>query len=138
MFTLAIITALTFCMPPVPEIVLEDRVDVLEVNHVAFEKGGYLNQLIGYDWSEDRQRYDVVFWRHLSAENIPRSLREGYVSEEIEGRITRRIIAPVRWERWLSYDIERQEHYEILPSSQRRELSKLREVTPSASDLVTP
>lgn len=135
---ITLLLAIVFCMPPVPEIVLEDRVDVLEVNHVAFENGGYINQLIGWDFSEDRQRYDVVFWWHLSADSIPRAIDGVYVSEDTTGRITRRIIAPVRWERWLPYDIERQEHYEILPSSQRRELSKLRETTPSASDLVTP
>ena len=122
-FVLAVVALIA--MPPLDGAV-EDRVDVLEVNHVYDENANLvLSQLIGWDWSERDAAFRVRFWRLYRQQMQPqRQWHSGeWMSVFNDGDSLRRIRAQTLWTRWLQYDIELQDrHY--LPQDRRRPLTR--------------
>jgi hypothetical protein len=110
---------------PTPELVLADRADLIEINHVYDESGrGVLDQLIFWDYSPSDERFHVVAWRLLkSPEQRPvRDWRRGdYVSRWHDGDLFREVRAPQIRETWSQYDPELLDRA-LVPPNRRRDL----------------
>jgi hypothetical protein len=106
--------------------VVEDRVDLIEVNHVYDAKGEHVfDQTIFYEWSRQQGRYQVRAWRLLKADSqIPvRNWSRGdFQAVWKDGSVFRRVRAPIVQESWTQYDPELLER-ENLPRDRRRELT---------------
>lgn len=110
-----------------PDLVLSDRVDLIEVNHYYDEQGRHVfDQTIYYDWCSVQCRYNVRAWRLVkSASQLPtRDARtHKYVATWHDGGVLRRVVADGVRETWTQYDPELVEQ-EFLPKDQRRDLCK--------------
>jgi hypothetical protein len=106
---------------------LRDRVDLVEVNHYHDELGRHVfDQLIFYDWSKQRQRFDVRAWRLIKqSSQLPRRDHASNVWRIIwhDGGVLRTVEASSHRETWTQYDPELVNR-EYLPQEHRRELSK--------------
>lgn len=115
------------CLNPVED-VATDRVDLVELNHFYDEQGRHVfDQIIFYDWSGNRGRYNVRAWRLLkSADQVPhRDARTGaYTALWHDGHVLRKVQATTMRESWTQHDPELIERA-FLPKEQRRELRKL-------------
>jgi len=102
-----------------------DRVELIEVNHLYDERGQHLlDQLIFYEWSLERNRFDVRAWRKVtSTAHYPlRSWEDGdYHVTWYDRGILRHVRAGAFRETWTHYDPEVLERKQ-LPVERRREL----------------
>lgn len=100
-------------------------VDLIEINHLYDEQGQHLlDQLIFYEWSAHRGRYDVLAWRKLkSTTSTPqRSWQDGgYHLTWYDRGLMRHVRADAIRETWTQYDPEVLER-QALPVERRREL----------------
>lgn len=114
------------CLQP-HEVVVREKVDLIEVNHFFDERGKLvLDQIIFYDWSPEESRYQVCAWRLLKCSTqLPRrdARRGGFVTIWQDGSALRKIRSPSVRETWTLYDPEVADR-EFLPKDRRRELRK--------------
>ena len=114
------------CLNPVDD-VASDRVDLVELNHLYDEQGKHVfDQIIFYDWSARRGRYNVRAWRLLKhPHQMPhQDSRTGrYVATWRDGGVLRKVQAETMRESWTQHDPELVERA-FLPKEQRRELRK--------------
>ncbi len=108
--------------------VVEDRVDLIEVNHFYDGRGNHvLDQVIFYDWSAPEGRFHVCDWRLLKcASQWPYRdwSHGGYVVLWRDGSVLRRVRARDYRETWTQHDPETGNR-RYLPRSARRELRSL-------------
>ena len=120
-----LITFVLLAMVPVDP-ALQDRVDLVEVNHVYNKSGRpILDQVIFYQWSHVDARYQVIAWRLLRRPGqIPQRdwKRKVYVSRWFDEGILRNVTAEQYRETWTSYDPEMAERA-IYPIEYRRQLA---------------
>ena len=107
---------------PSPAAPVEDRVDLIEVNHY-YDAGGKLvfTQHIFYDWHSHEGRHHVRDWRMV------KSPQQAVVDGEVlfvDGAVFRRVRAKITRESWTQYDPEVAER-ESLPQGERRKLSSV-------------
>ncbi len=123
---LAICLATVFLSPR--QDVATDRVDLIELNHFYDEKGQLVfDQIIFYDWSAQRGRFNVRAWRMLKTPAQiphPNARQRKYTVVWYDGDTLRRVEAPSIRESWTQYDPELAERA-YLPKDMRRELRKL-------------
>ena len=108
--------------------VLRDDVDLVEVNHYHDERGRRVfDQLIFYDWSEQRKRFQVRAWRLIKSDRqLPRRDHVADVYRVLwhdEG-VLREVTAKSMRETWTQYDPELVER-EYLPQDQRLDLTSV-------------
>lgn len=113
-------------LPAGSETVVRDSVDLVEVNHYHDPRGqAVFDQLIFYDWSHQKRRFQVRAWRLIKSESqLPRrDHRDGHwlVRWHDEG-LLREVTAVSHRETWTRYDPELAER-DYLPQEQRLELS---------------
>ena len=112
-----------------PEVVVEDHVDLIEVNHFYDEHGKLVfDQVIFYDWSALQSRYHVRAWRLLKCPaQVPRRnwRRREFETVWHDVDILRRASAKSVRETWAQHDPELLER-EFLPREKRRELRRLK------------
>lgn len=115
-------------LPPAPDVV-QERCDLVEVNHFYDDKGRLVyDQVIFYDWWPERSRHMIRAWRLVKSPAIlPRyDWRHGcWRSFWHDGEILRDVRADCYRETWTQYDSELAER-DFLPKEQRRELAKPR------------
>jgi len=108
------------------EMVLKDSVDLVEVNHYHDARGQHVfDQLIFYDWSSQKRRFQVRAWRLIKNENqMPRrDHRNGnWLVRWHDDGAMREVTATSRRETWTQYDPELVER-DNLPQEQRLDLS---------------
>ena len=119
-------------LPAGSESVVRDSVDLVEVNHYHDARGEpVFDQLIFYDWSRQKRRFQVRAWRLIKSENqLPRrDHRDGHwlVRWHDEG-LLREVTAESHRETWTRYDPELVER-DFLPQEQRLELSSRSDTT---------
>ena len=107
--------------------VIEDRCDVVEVNHFYDENGRLVfEQVIFWDWCDASARHQVRAWRLLKT-CFQWPLRDwsrgGYSAIWHDGERLRTVRAGELRETWTQYDPELLQR-EILPTDARRELSR--------------
>ncbi|MCA9124803.1 MAG: hypothetical protein H6822_27170 [Planctomycetaceae bacterium] len=122
-------------LSPADEVTV-DQVDLIEVNHFYDDQGRLVfDQVIYYDWSEERSRYQVRDWRLLKTPTqIPlRDWRDGgYVSEWQDFKQRnglRRVKAKAVRETWTQYDPELVER-EFLAQEKRESLTRIQIASP--------
>ncbi|WP_145056962.1 hypothetical protein [Lignipirellula cremea] len=117
----------TYAAAPV-ETVIGESVDLIEINHFYDEQGRLVfDQVIFYDWSEERSCYAVRAWRLLKKrEQAPtRDWRTGdYRAMWRDGETLREIRSPAMRISWTQYDPELRNR-EILPKEDRRDFVKV-------------
>lgn len=108
--------------------VLRDDVDLVEVNHYHDERGRpVFDQLIFYDWSEQRKRFHVRGWRLIKSDRqLP---RRSYYADTYrimwhDDGVLREVTAKSMRETWTQHDPELVER-EYLPQDQRRDLKSI-------------
>jgi hypothetical protein len=108
------------------EVVLKDSVDLVEVNHYHDARGQHVfDQLIFYDWSSQKRRFQVRAWRLMKSDNqLPRrDHRSGtWLVRWHDDGAMREVTATSRRETWTQYDPELVER-DNLPQEQRLDLS---------------
>jgi hypothetical protein len=116
----------SLCLNPIVDVAV-DRVDLVELNHFHDEQGKQVfDQIIFYDWSPTRGRYNVLAWRLLKhPSQLPvRDWSTGdYVTVWRDNTVVREVRAETMRESWTQYDPELIER-SFLPKEQRRELRK--------------
>jgi hypothetical protein len=116
----------SLCLNPIEDVAV-DRVDLVELNHFHDEQGKQVfDQIIFYDWSPTRGRYNVLAWRLLKhPSQLPvRDWSTGdYVTVWRDNAVVREVRAETMRESWTQYDPELIER-SFLPKEQRRELRK--------------
>lgn len=110
-----------------PVDVAEDRVDLIELNHLYDECGRHVfAQLIYWDYDEEVGGHYIVAWRLLKS---PRQLpvkRDGeWVSTWMDGQVLRRITATTYDTTWEQHDPELEQR-SVLPKEHRRGLLDVR------------
>jgi hypothetical protein len=109
-------------------VVANDRVDLIEVNHVYDERGRLtFSQIIFYDWSAEDARFQVRAWRMLKTDaQIPHRdwATNDFVAVWQDDGILREVHADTFRESWTQHDPELVER-EHLPKERRRELEHL-------------
>ena len=112
---------------PSDQPVFRDRVDLMEVNHFYDERGKLVfNQIIYYDWSEERCRYMVRDWKLLkTSSQVPLKdwQSDEYVAVWYDGDLLRVVRCPLLHETWTQYDPELVER-EFLPKDRRALLTR--------------
>jgi hypothetical protein len=104
---------------------LEDHVDLIEVNHYHDSRGEHVfDQLIFYDWSSQKKRFQVRAWRLIKSES--QWPRRRYPAQDFLVRwhddgVLREVTSEARRETWTQYDPELIER-EYLPQDQRIDL----------------
>ncbi len=120
------LTLSTVGLNPVDD-VTRDEVDLVEINHFHDEHGRLVfDQIIFYDWCNEKCRFQVRAWRLLkTAAQMPRrDLRNnGYIAMWRDGDVTREVQAKSMRESWTQYDPEQSER-KYLADTRRRELTK--------------
>lgn len=119
---------------PSQQPVFRDRVDLMEVNHFYDERGKLVfNQIIYYDWSDERCRYMVRDWKLLkTSTQVPLKdwTTDEYVAVWYDGDLLRVVRCPLLHETWTQYDPELVER-EFLPKDRRALLTR-----PSRADII--
>jgi hypothetical protein len=113
---------------------VDDRVDLIEVNHYFDESGNpKFDQIIYYRWSTERGRFDVIDYKRLKeADQIPRAVESlsGYLSiwqDSSDQNIIRRVFSQDLIETWTQHDPEMVER-RYLPKDRRAELPRMLDV----------
>lgn len=96
-------------------------VDRIEVNHYHDAKCKHVfTQLVFWDWSEQRRRYDIREWRLMKRETMqPRKINGRYVCRWTEDGCLREVTAASCSETWTQRDPELIER-EYLSEEQRK------------------
>lgn len=106
--------------------VINDWVDLVEVNHYHDARGQHVfDQLIFYDWSRQKHRFQVRAWRLIKTESqLPRrDYRQAtWLVRWRDDGVLREVTATSHRETWTQYDPELIER-ENLPQDQRLDLS---------------
>jgi len=106
--------------------VIKDMVDLVEVNHYHDARGDHVfDQLIFYDWSSQKHRFQVRAWRLIKTESqLPRRdhRHANWLVRWHDDGVLREVTAASRRETWTQYDPELIER-ENLPQDQRLDLS---------------
>jgi len=106
--------------------VIKDTVDLVEVNHYHDARGEHVfDQLIFYDWSRQKRRFQVRAWRLIKSESqVPqRDYRLGnWLVRWHDDGILREVTATSRRETWTQFDPELIER-ENLPQEHRLDLT---------------
>jgi hypothetical protein len=106
--------------------VIKDEVDLVEINHYHDARGEHVfDQLIFYDWSSQKHRFQVRAWRLIKSENqLPRrDHRQGdWLVRWHDDGILREVRASSQRETWTQYDPELVER-DNLPQDQRLDLT---------------
>lgn len=114
-----------------PELTLEDRADVAEVNHFYDEQGRLVfDQAIWWEWSPIHERHQCLAWRLIKSPSqlpVPDHERGGFAATWNDGEVIRTVRADSYRETWLQYDPELADR-EVLPKERRRELLTRRDV----------
>ncbi len=112
--------------------VVKDVVDLVEVNHYHDARGEHVfDQLIFYDWSSQKRRFQVRAWRLIKTESqLPRrDYRQGiWLVRWHDDGVLREVTAASRRETWTQYDPELIER-ENLPQDQRLDLSRVADLS---------
>lgn len=112
---------------------LTDHVDLVEVNHYHDDSGRHVfDQLIFYDWSTSRNRFEVRAWRLIKQPNqLPQRDHGENLWRVIwhDGGVLRTVEADAYRETWTQYDPELVNR-EYLPQELRKELTKVPEGMP--------
>lgn len=107
------------------ELVLEQQVDLIEINHFYEEDGKHaFDQLIFYEWCPRECRNQVLAWRLVKGQTqIPlRDWDRGdYCCVLCENGVLRSVRSAALRESWTQYDPEVLER-DIFPQEKRREL----------------
>lgn len=104
--------------------VVEDRVDVVELNHFYDCEGKpVLDQLIFWDFCRGSERFQVRAWRLWRSETAAHSAAWKGVIIFIDGERLRVIRYVTRRESWTQEDPELIERT-VLPTDQRKDLSR--------------
>ena len=135
--TASLLVALVFAKVDHQDI-LVDRVDLCEINHFYDDKGWLVfDQVIFYDWSPNKKRYQVVDWRLLKSSS-QRPIKDWRNNEYVavwhdprERDVLRKTISLLFRETWTQYDPELLER-DSLSLDDRRELSKVEKPEPSS------
>lgn len=118
------VCAAAFCLQPVENIARE-QVDLIEINHYYDRQGKLvLDQVIFYEWSAKRGRFQVRDWRPLKSSNQrPRRdwQRGGWLAVWRDGHVLRKVRASAVRETWTLYDPEVVDR-ELLPKPLRHRL----------------
>jgi hypothetical protein len=113
--------------PTDEEVVVAERVDLIEVNHFYDHCGRLvLDQVIFYDWCDRDCRFQVRAWRLLKqAVQVPheRTAHGDFVTIWQDGDVLRKVATPSFQESWTQHDPEQLER-RLLPQTNRRELCK--------------
>jgi hypothetical protein len=98
---------LLLSLPIIPT-VQPAHVDRIELNHYSSPSGDHVfDQLIFYDWSNQRKRFDVREWRLVKDESmVPRRCRDGWRVVFYDGGIPREVVAKSMQETFTQYDPE--------------------------------
>ena len=108
------------------DVVVRDRVDVIELNHFYDDCGRHVfDQVIFWDFNWRQSRLEVRSWRMVKKESqLPRidHGREDAFTLWNDGSVPREVRAPVLRESWEQYDPELVSR-EIVPKELRRGLS---------------
>jgi hypothetical protein len=98
---------LLLTLPIIPT-VQPAHVDRIELNHYSSASGDHVfDQLIFYDWSNQRKRFDVREWRLVRDESmVPRRCRDGWRVVFYDGGIPREVMAKSMQETFTQYDPE--------------------------------
>jgi len=116
----------SICFNPV-EVVVREDVDLIEINRFYDEQGKHiLDQLIYYDWSSERSRYQVRAWRlYKTPAQVPVYCWSSgcHIARWQDGQVLREVRATTVRHSWTQYDPELVER-RYLPKQQRRDLQK--------------
>ncbi len=129
---------MSFTAPAPMANTVADRVDLVEINHYHDDQGRKVfDQLIFYDWSNQRKRFQVRAWRLIKSDRqLPRRdhrTNDYRIRWHDEG-VLREVVASSQRETWTQYDPELIERA-YLPQDQRLELSSASpSVLPSGND----
>lgn len=107
-----------------PSVVVTERCDIVEVNHVYTDTGSHtLSQVIWWEWCKDFDRYNVIDWRMIEACGKPTQIGRKYVNEWYDNKTRShlRVIAYIYKETWTLYDPEIKAR-EVYPEVRRRKL----------------
>jgi|SRR5690606_35531413 len=105
---------------PSPAAPVEDRVDLIEVNHYYDDCGKpVFTQLIFYDWHAHESRHHVRAWRMVREGDAPAACGEVLFRDS---GVLRRVRAPIIRHTWTQHDPEIAER-EHLPQHERRGLT---------------
>lgn len=106
--------------------IVQDTVDLVEVNHYHDARGEHVfDQLIFYDWSKQKRRFQVRAWRLIKTESqLPRRdhRRDVWLVRWHDDGVLREVTSASRRETWTQYDPELIER-EFLAQDQRLDLS---------------
>lgn len=106
--------------------IVKDEVDLVEINHYHDARGEHVfDQLIFYDWSSQKRRFQVRAWRLIKNDSqVPRrDHRQGnWLVRWHDDGILREVVAASRRETWTQYDPELMER-DNLPQDQRLDLT---------------
>jgi hypothetical protein len=111
------------CLQPMSP-VIEDRVDLIEVNHFYDADAKHVfDQIIFYDWCDSTCRFQVRAWRMVKrSSQFPGRWGDSFRTSWVEGGETmRKVTAKAMRETWTQYDPELIER-DVLPVSERKEL----------------
>lgn len=111
--------ALLLMLLPCPDIA-EDRVDVVEVNHLYDEQGRHVfDQLIWWKWCAAESRYHVLDWRMAGCGKAPIPVRRNRYWETMwhDGETLRRVRATSYRESWTQCDPELCERQILSPDN---------------------
>jgi hypothetical protein len=117
-----LILLLILILPVRNDTVLKDHVDLIEYNHYHDSNmKPIFDQLIFYDWSEQKRRFQVRAWRLVKLESqIP--FRDHYNKKWMvrwhDNDMLREVTSPSCRETWTQYDPEVLER-DFLPQDQR-------------------
>lgn len=105
--------------------IVRDRCEVIEHNGFYDDQGHLVfDQLIFYDWSPERSRYQVRAWRLLKAQSqLPEFVNGQWRCQWLDGETTRCVTAPSYRRTWTQFDPELAER-DVYPKEKRRELRK--------------
>lgn len=112
---------LLICSLPVDTLFVEDRVDVIEINHFHDDDAKLIfSQIVFYEWRSDLAAFVVRDWRLLKGQ-CPRRLPGGggYVVTWADGEVWRKVRSRMLVENWTQYDPELLNR-ELLPKEKRR------------------
>lgn len=105
------------------DIIVEDRTDLVELNHLYDEAGKHVfDQVIWWEWRDGY--YEVIDWRLVKCSRIlPKRdyQRGGYTQQWTDGCLLRRVRSQAYRETWTQYDVELVER-EVVPQERRRML----------------
>ena len=139
MFKFLIVLVAAILPSDPPEFALEEKIDLVELNHNYDELGRLqFNQIIYYNWSDENRRFDVIAWRlYKEPGQVPYKNWKTGTFDSIwhDGDQLRITSAELFTETWTQYDPEMRER-KYLPKDRR--LGLLRRHAPGRSLQPTP